>query len=164
MMKKVGDLLSAFFDEYTGGRNARSISRVFTSWAAVAREQRIQAAVDHAQIVELERNVVLIEADHPGWIQILQTKQHEILESFRRRFPELTINGVSFRLSKGAIQAREDDGADKAGGLGEDLDVSEAGAAYATPAPAPPQNDVLSKIENSEAFKKLVSNFEKEKL
>ncbi|MDR0707870.1 MAG: DUF721 domain-containing protein [Treponema sp.] len=161
-MKKAGDLLPVFFDEYTGGRNARSISKVFTSWAAVARERRIPAAVDHAQIVELERNIVLIEADHPGWIQILQTKQHELLESFQRRFPELTINGVSFRLSRGAIQAREDDGADKAGGVDEDLGVSEVGAAYATPA-APP-TDVLSKIENSEAFKKLVSNFEKGKL
>ncbi|MDR2783624.1 MAG: DUF721 domain-containing protein [Treponema sp.] len=151
MMKRAGDLLSVFFDEYTG-RNARSISKVFTSWAAIAKEQRIPAAVDHAQIVELERNIVLIEADHPGWIQILQTKQQELLESFRRRFPELTINGVSFRLSRGAIQAREDDG-------GDAFDASKDPVAYDSRA-TPPDDDVLSKIEHSEAFKKLVSHFE----
>ncbi|MDR0374910.1 MAG: DUF721 domain-containing protein [Treponema sp.] len=162
-MKKAGDLLSVFFDEYTGGRNAHSISKVFTSWAAVVREQRIPAAVDHAQIVELERNIVLIEADHPGWIQILQTKQHEILESFRRRFPELTINGISFRLSRVAIQAREDDeGTCDEDGAGKAASVFEADAAYAKP--ATPPNDVLSKIENSETFKKLLSNFEEGKL
>jgi hypothetical protein len=151
MMKRAGDLLSIFFDEYTG-RNARSISKVFTSWAAVAREQRIPAAVDHTQIVELERNIVLIEADHPGWIQILQTKQQEILESFRRRFPELTINGVSFRLSKGAIQARED-------GVVDAFGASKTRVAYVSEMPPAPPDDVLSKIENSDAFKKLVSNF-----
>ncbi|MDR0556720.1 MAG: DUF721 domain-containing protein [Treponema sp.] len=148
-MKKAGDLLSVFFDEYAG-RNARNISKVFTSWAAIVKEQRIPAAADHTQIVELERNIALIEADHSGWIQILQTKQQEILESFRRRFPELTINGVSFRLSRGAIQAREDSG-------GGAFGASEERVAYVE---APP-DDMLSKIENSEAFKKLVSNFEK---
>jgi hypothetical protein len=152
MMKKAGDLLSVFFDEYTG-RNARSISKALTSWAAIAREQRIPAAVDHTQSVELERNIALIEADHPGWIQILQTKQQGILESFRRRFPELTINGVSFRLSRGAMQAREDSGG-----------VSEGRAAYVAAPLKVPQDDVLSKIENSEAFKKLVSNFKEGKV
>jgi hypothetical protein len=42
----------------------------------------------------------LVEADHPGWIQILQTKQKPLLEAVRRGFPELAINGISFRLSR----------------------------------------------------------------
>ncbi|MDR2793443.1 MAG: DUF721 domain-containing protein [Treponema sp.] len=149
-MKKAGDLLSLFFDEYTA-YNTRRISKVFTSWAAIAKEQRIPAAVDHAKIVELERNIVFIEADHPGWIQILQTKQQELLESFRQRFPELTISGISFRLSKGAIQAWEDNGAEYA-------EQAAAEGTGASEAAAPRSDDALSNIENNAAFKKLVLN------
>jgi hypothetical protein len=56
--------------------------------------------------VELERHVLLIEADHPGWIQILQTKQRELLSQFQRRFPDLAITGISFRLSRGPVAPR----------------------------------------------------------
>ncbi len=107
-MTKAADLLPVFFDEYAERdpkRNPRRVSGLFYSWAAVSREQRIAAASDHARIAELERGIVLIEADHPGWIQILQTKEQGILESFRHRFPELDITGVSFRLSRGKIKA-----------------------------------------------------------
>jgi hypothetical protein len=79
---------------------------MFSSWDAVTKEQRIASAADHSRVVDLDHYVVLVEADHPGWIQILQTKQEGLLNSFRRRFPSLIINGISFRLSKPPIYAR----------------------------------------------------------
>jgi hypothetical protein len=42
----------------------------------------------------------LVEADHPGWIQILQTRQKDLLDTLRRRFPDQHITGISFRLSR----------------------------------------------------------------
>jgi hypothetical protein len=93
-VKRIGDLLAGFFDEDTL-KKAEGYNRLFSSWRAVAGE----SIASHSRIVELERTVLLVEADHPGWVQILQTRQKTLLLALRRRFPELTINGIVFRLS-----------------------------------------------------------------
>lgn len=104
-VKKAGDLLSFFFDEKRV-ETATHITKLFSSWDDITSEQGIPAAAAHARIAELNRNVILIEADHPGWIQILQTKQRWILDSFKRKFPSLNITGISFHLSRSAIETK----------------------------------------------------------
>jgi hypothetical protein len=97
-MKKAGDLLSSFLDNLDQGtlETARGYSELVSSWKAIAGD-KIAA---HSRIRDLERSVLLVEADHPGWIQILQTKQKDLLTAVRRRFPDLSIVGISFRLSR----------------------------------------------------------------
>jgi hypothetical protein len=113
-MKKAGDLLSSFFKERFDNRllqKAKEYGELYASWTSVIEEaerdkrKKITAAAAHSRIVELERFVLLVEADHPGWIQILQTKQSRLLELIRRRFPNLTITGISFRLSRSPLSA-----------------------------------------------------------
>jgi hypothetical protein len=94
-MKKAGDLLSVIFDDEIL-KKARGYHNLFSSWKIIAGE-KIAA---HSRIVELERYVLLVEADHPGWIQILRTKQKDLLNAVRRRFPDLSINGIAFRLCR----------------------------------------------------------------
>lgn len=94
-MVKVGDLLSVILDEVTL-KKAQEIHSLFSAWKALAGEQ----LAGHSRIVELEHAVLLVEADHPGWIQILQMKEAGLLAAVQRRFPELTINGIAFRLSR----------------------------------------------------------------
>ncbi|MDR2103241.1 MAG: DUF721 domain-containing protein [Treponema sp.] len=101
-MKKAGDLLSALFDERVM-KKAQGYSALFSSWEEITRKQGIAAAAAHSRIAELERFVLLVEADHPGWVQLLQTKQRELLGAVQRRFPELTITGISFRLSRAPL-------------------------------------------------------------
>ena len=101
-MKKAGDLLSFFFDEKMLA-TAQGYAKVFASWDLIVTAHKIPAALAHSRIVELERHVILIEADHPGWIQILQTKQREFLQEFQRRFPDFAITGISFRLSRNPL-------------------------------------------------------------
>jgi hypothetical protein len=48
----------------------------------------------------LERGILLIEAEHPGWRQILQTEQSKLLNTVQRWYPELEIRGIAFRLSR----------------------------------------------------------------
>ena len=69
-------------------------------WMNLLENCNLSQGVSHSRIVELEKTVLLIEADHPGWIQLLQTKQKELLNAVRRRFPEITFTGISFRLSR----------------------------------------------------------------
>lgn len=92
--------MDAFFDEATI-KKAKEYGTLFASasWAALLEGCGLSRGISHSQIAELERSVLLIEADHPGWVQIFQTKQKELLNAARRRFPELGLAGISFRLA-----------------------------------------------------------------
>jgi hypothetical protein len=98
-MKKAGDYLAAIIDANLYSK-ARAYSDFFSSWSRIARDCAIDAAGGHSRVRELERGILVVEADHPGWVQILQTKAPEIINAARRRFPELDIRGVSFTLGK----------------------------------------------------------------
>jgi hypothetical protein len=55
---------------------------------------------DHSKVREIERQRLVIETDHPGWIQILQYKQCQLLSAAQRRFPNLDIERISFVMMK----------------------------------------------------------------
>jgi hypothetical protein len=112
-MRKAGDIITALFKENFGQEfmeTARQNAGLFSSWKAIVAEawplkngalkDELPPAAVHSQIAELERGVLLVEADHPGWIQILQTRQREILAAVQRRFPQLDVLGIAFRLSR----------------------------------------------------------------
>jgi hypothetical protein len=96
-MKTAGDILSALFDEGFV-KKAQGYSKFFDSWADITAKNGIAAAATHSRIKDLDRGIVLVEMDHPGWKQILQTKQSKLLNDLRIRFPELEISGISLML------------------------------------------------------------------
>jgi hypothetical protein len=98
-MKRVGDVLSAIFDEGLV-KKAKGYSALFSCWKDMTEKNGIAAAADHTWIKSIERGLVWIEVDHPGWKQILQTKESKLLSDFRRRFPEMEISGISIMLSR----------------------------------------------------------------
>ena len=63
---------------------------------------RVNAAKlhDHSKVSELDRQRLVIETDHPGWIQILQFRQRQLLAAAQRKFPTLGIQKISFILMK----------------------------------------------------------------
>ena len=52
----------------------------------------------HSNVVDLKNGVLLVEADHPGWIQMLKTYQNYILKGFRLKLPQVKVNSLVFRL------------------------------------------------------------------
>ena len=113
-MRKAGEIVTAFLNERFGSEfmgTARSTAGLFSSWKEIVTEiwpraygseqskEDVPAAAVHSQIHELERGILLVEADHPGWVQVLQTKQAELLSAIQKRYPELEIRGIAFRLS-----------------------------------------------------------------
>ena len=121
-MRKAGEIISELFRERFGNEfveNARSTAGLFSSWTKVVCEawfragqkingdEEIPAAAVHSRIRELERGVLLVEADHPGWIQILQTRQADLLAAVQRRYPDLDIRAIAFRLSREPFDHRE---------------------------------------------------------
>jgi hypothetical protein len=112
-MKRAGDVLSALFDERLL-KKAQGYSVLFNSWAEITVKNGIAAASSHSRIKNLERGILLIEADHPGWIQIIQTKERAILDDFRRRFADLDITGISLMLGRGTPQTGAESPPEKA--------------------------------------------------
>jgi hypothetical protein len=105
-MKTAGDILSALFDEQFVEK-AQGYSKLFDSWADITAKNGIASAAAHSRIKDLDRGVLLVEMDHPGWKQILQTKQSRLLDDFRVRFPEMDISGISLMLGCGKSQPEE---------------------------------------------------------
>jgi len=106
-METAGNILSALFDEQFM-KKAQSYSKFFDSWKDITEKNGITAAADHSRIKDLDRGILLIEIDHPGWKQILQTKQTKFLNDFRIRFPELDISGISLMLGSGKPQSAQE--------------------------------------------------------
>jgi hypothetical protein len=54
----------------------------------------------HSSLTDIQNGVLLIETDHPGWNQLFQLHQRDILEQINRIAPELGVIGLSCRLKK----------------------------------------------------------------
>ena len=53
----------------------------------------------HSRIIDFENGILLVEADHPGWIQMLGNYKKYILKGFQMKIPELKIETLAFRLA-----------------------------------------------------------------
>jgi hypothetical protein len=105
-MRKAGDILLEIFRENFGREfpvKDRPLT-LFSSWDKIAAEAfgdqnngEVPAA-GHSRIREFDQGAIIIEADHPGWVQILKTRQAEILSAAKRFYPELDIKRLSFVL------------------------------------------------------------------
>src|SRR5574344_767508 len=64
----------------------------------------------HSRILDLKNGVLLVEADHPGWIQLLQMHKNYILRGLQKASPNLKINTIAFRLKgkKGELYDAEE--------------------------------------------------------
>ena len=111
-MKTAGDILSLLFDKKFVEK-AHGYSKLFDSWADITAKNGIASAAAHSRIKDLDRGIVLVEMDHPGWKQILQTKQSKLLNDFRYRFPELDISGISLMLGRSEVQDKPETKAGK---------------------------------------------------
>jgi len=52
----------------------------------------------HSSIIDLKNEILLIETDHPGFIQLFRIHEKYILTGLKRFVPELNIKTLSFRL------------------------------------------------------------------
>ncbi len=105
-IRSASDVLASFMDRDLADKAERA-SGFFRSWKQVVGE-RLSA---HSRVAEVERGIVIVEADHPSWIQLLQLREEEILSAIKRDWPELKVRAVAFRLGSGDL-TRAQGGAD----------------------------------------------------
>ena len=61
----------------------------------------------NTRVVDLKNGVLLIESDHPGWIQYLRMYQKFILNGLKMNLPNLKITNLAFRVSGEKINLSE---------------------------------------------------------
>ena len=52
----------------------------------------------HSRIIEIKNGTLLVEADHPAWLQMLKIHQRYIVSCLSRRFPEMGLSSLAFRI------------------------------------------------------------------
>ncbi len=92
-MKKVGDLVRQFLRE-KGWSDGNPYDPLFRAWAAVAGE----GLAAHARLIDVRQGYLLVEVDHPGWLQLAQLRRAALLDAARRAAPLAAIDGVKFRV------------------------------------------------------------------
>ena len=136
-MKRAGEVLSALFDEKFM-KKAGEYSALFSCWKDLMEKNGIAAAADHSRVKSLDRGLVWVEVDHPGWKQIIQTKESKLLSDFRRRFPDTGISGLSILLCKPGEMGTENEGKKQA----EEKQCETADTRARIPDPPPSPNSL----------------------
>lgn len=87
--KGVREILKTYFNDAQIDR-ADQYHSFFSSWKQLA---GINIAA-HTRPRDIRNRVLIIEADHPGWVQLLQMKTKPILRKIQRDFPQLDIKDL----------------------------------------------------------------------
>jgi hypothetical protein len=105
-IRKISELLGSFLDKDICEKAAQT-SAVFKSWNRVV-GSRLAA---HSKIVDIENNFVVVETEHPAWVQLLQMQEENIVQFMQQNYPQFQIRGVLFRVSGQAtlIKPKTDD-------------------------------------------------------
>lgn len=53
---------------------------------------------DHSRVIDFKNGVLLIEADHPGWIELLQLHKKFILNGYKMYAKDFYVETLAFRL------------------------------------------------------------------
>jgi len=93
-MRSAEELIRRFLDGI-GAKEGEEYVRLFSTWREIVSDR----IADHAQPVDVRGRTLVVEADHPGWIQMVMMERTRIVDELRRRFPELGINGLSVRTA-----------------------------------------------------------------
>ena len=93
-MRKAGDILRDFLKE-RGWPTEDPYAPLFRGWEGIAGPE----LGSRSRVVEVEDGVVVVEVDHPGWLQMLQLKKRVLLEAARKAVPAGRIDDLRGRMS-----------------------------------------------------------------
>jgi hypothetical protein len=129
-LRKAEDLVQRFLDSI-GHSDGSTYVSLFGSWTPIVGE-RLSA---HSQPVDLRGHTLIVEADHPGWVQMVMMRRGRIIGELSRRFPELGITGLAVRV------------ADRPGREPADREHPEHVPPRSTAPPPPPSRDDAEALE-----------------
>lgn len=90
------DALKQLFDRLMPD-NSESYSGLFSGWEEIAGTEMSM----HVFVIDVINRSLILEADHPGWIQKTRMNQSQILREVAARYPELEINRLKITVGNG---------------------------------------------------------------
>lgn len=54
----------------------------------------------HSRLIDIKDTTLILEVDHPGFIQLFETHKKYILKGLEMKVPELKIKNISYNLNK----------------------------------------------------------------
>jgi predicted nucleic acid-binding Zn ribbon protein len=94
-VKRIGDLVRQFLED-RGWDVGDPYSPLFTGWKQVVGEP----LAAHSRLAEVEDGVLIVDVDHPGWLQMLAMRRKAVLEAARRAAPGARIEGLRARIAR----------------------------------------------------------------
>jgi predicted nucleic acid-binding Zn ribbon protein len=99
-VRKVGDVLRDFLKE-RGWPAEDPYGPLFRGWEDIAGPE----LGTRSRVVEVEDGVIVVEVEHPGWLQMLQLKKRALLEAARKAVPGGRIEDLRGRMGGGEGRA-----------------------------------------------------------
>lgn len=119
-VNQAGDILRALFDKLDSG--GKQYVALISGWQQIVGE-RLAA---HTRIADIAGATLVVEADHPAWIQTLMFEQRRILDRVRTRYPQFQISALRVRLAGSQERSNADESEPTAGSRQEQSPPIEA--------------------------------------
>lgn len=99
--KRASDVINALFGGVQGLQTdkLREAPAFMRSWADAVGEK----IASHSRVIDVDRGVVVVEVDHPGWSQQILFRKKTILSTLSRQFPGLEIKNLMMRVSSECV-------------------------------------------------------------
>jgi hypothetical protein len=91
-VKKAAELLALLLDK--GPPGALPFPALFGGWQELAGP----SLAEHCRAYEVRHRCLLVECDHPGWMQLLLMQKKPLLVKIRQRFAQLGIRDIKARV------------------------------------------------------------------
>ena len=93
------DMITATFSSIEKSEIEKN-NKLFNAWKQIITSIRGngQNIYEHTSIVDVKNGILLLETDHPGWIQLLQMNSRFIVKGLKMYAPELNVSSLSYRL------------------------------------------------------------------
>jgi predicted nucleic acid-binding Zn ribbon protein len=96
-VRQIGDVLRDFLKEH-GWPTEDPYAPLFRGWDRIAGPE----LGSRSRVVEVEDGVIVVEVDHPGWLQMLQLRKRALLEASRKAAPGGRIEDLRGRMVRQA--------------------------------------------------------------
>lgn len=100
----IGQLINKTFanisveDVNNAGKRIDSWKKVLLKISSNRNPNEGQNLADHSKVIDFKNGTLLVEADHPGWIELLQLHKKFILNGLRMNKAYGDIQNIVFRL------------------------------------------------------------------
>jgi hypothetical protein len=92
-MERAGDLLNAFFRFHNIAGGDEYVS-FFSSWHEIVGTD----LAAHTQPIDIRGEALVVEVDHPGWMQMLQLQKDRILQRISAHYNQLGVSNLHMKL------------------------------------------------------------------